>query len=105
LLTCEGLYGSSQGTRAGPGVSNEAIDAIKGIGSIVGEVNDVATAIAAAVHEQGAATQEITRSTQFAAQGAKNVSDNISGVKTDADASAAAAEDARAKPSEGRRRL
>jgi methyl-accepting chemotaxis protein len=73
-------------------VAGEAIDAIKGIGSIIGQVNEVATAIAAAVQEQGAATQEITRSTQHAAQGTKNVSDNISGVKTDADAAAAAAE-------------
>ena len=74
-------------------VAGEAIDAIKGIGSIIGEVNEVATAIAAAVQQQGAATQEITRSTQFAAQGTKNVSENISGVKTDADAAAAAADD------------
>jgi methyl-accepting chemotaxis protein len=74
-------------------VANEAIDAIKGIGSIIGEVNEVATAIAAAVQEQGAATQEITRSTQHAAQGTKNVSDNVTGVKADADAAAAAAED------------
>jgi methyl-accepting chemotaxis protein len=73
-------------------VAGEAIDAIKGIGSIIGEVNEVATAIAAAVQQQGAATQEITRSTQHAAQGTKNVSDNIVGVKTDADKSAAAAE-------------
>ncbi|MEA2863312.1 MAG: hypothetical protein QOC84_1268, partial [Bradyrhizobium sp.] len=73
-------------------VAGDAIDAIKGIGSIIGEVNEVATAIAAAVQEQGAATQEITRSTQHAAQGTKNVSDNITGVKTDADKSAAAAE-------------
>jgi methyl-accepting chemotaxis protein len=74
-------------------VANEAIDAIKGIGSIIGQVNEVATAIAAAVQEQGAATQEITRSTQYAAQGTKNVADNITGVKTDADAAAAAADD------------
>ena len=73
-------------------VAGEAIDAIKGIGSIIGEVNEVATAIAAAVQEQGAATQEITRSTQFAAQGTRNVSENITGVRTDADAAAAAAE-------------
>jgi methyl-accepting chemotaxis protein len=73
--------------------AGEAIDAIKGIGSIIGEVNEVATAIAAAVQEQGAATQEITRSTQFAARGTKNVSDNITGVKADADAAAAATED------------
>ena len=71
-------------------VAGEAIDAIKGIGSIIGEVNAVATAIAAAVQEQGAATQEITRSMQYAAQGTKNVSDNITGVKADADAAAAA---------------
>ena len=74
-------------------VAGEAIDAIKGIGSIIGEVNEVATAIAAAVQQQGAATQEITRSTQFASQGTKNVSDNITGVKADADAAAAAADD------------
>jgi methyl-accepting chemotaxis protein len=74
-------------------VAGEAIDAIKNIGGIIGEVNEVATAIAAAVQQQGAATQEITRSTQFAAQGTKNVSENINGVKADADAAAAAAED------------
>ncbi len=74
-------------------VAGEAVDAIKGIGSIIGEVNEVATAIAAAVQQQGAATQEISRSTQHAAQGTKNVSDNITGVKADADAAAAAAED------------
>jgi methyl-accepting chemotaxis protein len=73
-------------------VAGEAIDAIKGIGSIIGEVNEVATTIAAAVQEQGAATQEITRSTQYAAQGTKNVSQSILGVKTDADAAAVAAE-------------
>jgi methyl-accepting chemotaxis protein len=73
-------------------VAGDAIDAIKGIGSIIGEVNEVATAIAAAVQEQGAATQEISRSTQHAAHGTKNASDNITGVKADADAAAAAAD-------------
>jgi methyl-accepting chemotaxis protein len=76
-------------------VAGEAIEAIKGIGSIIGEVNEVATAIAAAVQEQGAATQEITRSTQYAAQGTRNVSENIVGVKTDADAAAGAASNVR----------
>ena len=74
-------------------VAGEAIDAIKTIGGIIGEVNEVATAIAAAVQQQGAATQEITRSTQFAAQGTRNVSENITGVKADADSAAAAADD------------
>ncbi|WP_407176945.1 methyl-accepting chemotaxis protein [Bradyrhizobium sp. STM 3562] len=76
-------------------VAGEAIDAIKGIGGIIGEVSEVATAIAAAVQQQGAATEEISRSTQQAAHGTKNVSDNITGVKADADASAAAAENVR----------
>ena len=74
-------------------VAGEAIEAIKGIGDIIGEVNEVATTIAAAVQQQGIATQEITRSTQYAAQGTKNVSDNITGVRNDADAAAAAAAD------------
>ncbi|AMA60478.1 methyl-accepting chemotaxis protein [Bradyrhizobium sp. CCGE-LA001] len=73
-------------------VAGDAINAIQTIGGIIGEVNEVATAIAAAVQEQGAATQEITRSTQYAAQGTRNVSDNITGVKADADAAASAAE-------------
>jgi methyl-accepting chemotaxis protein len=73
-------------------VAGDAINAIQAIGGIIGEVNEVATAIAAAVQEQGAATQEITRSTQYAAQGTKNVTDNITGVKADADAAAAAAD-------------
>jgi methyl-accepting chemotaxis protein len=76
-------------------VAGEAIDAIKAIGGIIGEVNEVATAIAAAVEEQGAATIEITRSTQLAATGTKNVTDNISGVKADADATGNAARDVR----------
>jgi methyl-accepting chemotaxis protein len=73
-------------------VAGEAIDAIQAIGDIIGEVNEVATAIAAAVEEQGTATQEITRSTQQAAQGTKNVSDNIVGVSAGADAAGAAAQ-------------
>ena len=74
-------------------VAGDAVDAIQGIGSIIGEVNEVATAIAAAVQEQGAATQEITRSTQYAAQGTKNVTENISGVKSNADTAASASDD------------
>ena len=73
-------------------VANDAIDAIKGIGGIIGEVSEVATAIAAAVEQQGAATQEITGSTQQAAQGTNEVSNNIAGVIAGADATGAAAQ-------------
>jgi methyl-accepting chemotaxis protein len=74
-------------------VASEAIEAIKSIGGIIGEVNTVATVIAAAVEQQGAATQEITRSTQRAALGTKTVSDNIGLVSAGADATGAAARD------------
>ncbi|HET7887908.1 MAG TPA: methyl-accepting chemotaxis protein [Bradyrhizobium sp.] len=76
-------------------VASEAIEAIKAIGGIIGEVNEVATAIAAAVEQQGAATQEISRNTQYAAQGTRNVSENIAGVKVDADSAATAAQNVR----------
>ena len=72
-------------------VAGEAVEAIKGIGGIIGEVSQVATAIAAAVGQQGAATQEITRSTQQAAQGTQQAADNIRGVTAGADATGAAA--------------
>ena len=42
--------------------------------------HEASTAIAAAIEEQGAATQEITSSTQRAAQSAHEVSSNITGV-------------------------
>jgi methyl-accepting chemotaxis protein len=73
-------------------VAGKAIDAIKGIGGIIAEVNAVATAIAVAVQEQGSATEEISRSIRQAAQGTSHVSENITGVKQDADAAADAAE-------------
>jgi methyl-accepting chemotaxis protein len=49
------------------------------------EVNEISSSIAAAVEEQGAATQAIARSVQDAASGTDQVSQNISGV-TDATA-------------------
>jgi methyl-accepting chemotaxis protein len=72
-------------------VANDAVEAIKGIGGIIGEVNEVATAIAAAVEQQGAATQEITRSTQQASQGTQEAAENLAGVTAGADATGEAA--------------
>ena len=72
-------------------VTKDAVDAIKRIGGTIGEVSTVATSIASAVEEQGAATQEITRNTQEAARRTKDVSQNISGVTDGADATGAAA--------------
>jgi len=72
-------------------VTKDAMDAIKGIGSTIGEVSVVATSIASAVEEQGAATQEITRNTQGAARRTKDASDSIAGVTAGANATGAAA--------------
>lgn len=57
--------------------SAKAIDTIN---STVGRVSEISAAIASAVEEQGAATQEISRNVQEAAAGTGEVSGNISGV-------------------------
>src|ERR1700755_1212003 len=58
-----------------------------------GEINEVTTAIAAAVEQQGAATREIARNIQHAAGGTSEVSSNIIGVSTaSAEAGSAAGE-------------
>ena len=74
-------------------VTTSAVSAIRNIGQTIGEINDVTTAIAAAVEEQGAATREIARNIQHAAGGTSQVSSNIVGVSTaSADAGVAANE-------------
>jgi len=61
-------------------VTRETVEAMKRIGGTISEVSSVATSIASAVEEQGAATMEITRSTQQAAARTQEVSDHIAGV-------------------------
>ena len=90
-------------------VTTSAVSAIRKIGQTIGEINDVTTAIAAAVEEQGAATREIARNIQHAAGGTSEVSSNIVGVSTaSAEAGEAAsavlsASDALRKEAEGLR--
>jgi methyl-accepting chemotaxis protein len=74
-------------------VTTSAVGAIRSIGNTITEINDVTTAIAAAVEEQGAATREIARNIQHAAGGTAEVSSNIVGVSTaSAEAGSAAGE-------------
>ncbi|CAA7616236.1 Methyl-accepting chemotaxis protein (fragment) [Magnetospirillum sp. LM-5] len=54
-----------------------AVDAIKTVGSAIGQVDEVVSSIAAAVEEQNAATQEIVRNVQEAADGNHHVTRNI----------------------------
>ena len=57
-----------------------AVDAIGGIGRTIGEINEIAATIAAAVEEQSAATREIARNVEQAAAGTQEVTSNIGGV-------------------------
>jgi methyl-accepting chemotaxis protein len=74
-------------------VATSAVGALRNIGQTIGEINEVATAIAAAVEQQGAATREIARNIQHAASGTSEVSSNIVGVSAaSAEAGSAASE-------------
>lgn len=61
-------------------VTSVAVGAIRSIGQTITEINEVSTAIATAVEQQGAATREIARNIQHAAGGTSEVSSNIVGV-------------------------
>ena len=71
--------------------TGDAVIAIQGISGTIGRVNEIATTIASAVEEQGAATQEIARNVQQAAKGTNDVSTNIAGVTRAADQTGSAA--------------
>jgi methyl-accepting chemotaxis protein len=58
-----------------------SVDAIKEIGNTIARMSEIATAIASAVEQQGAATQEIARNVQQAANGTQQVSSNIADVQ------------------------
>jgi methyl-accepting chemotaxis protein len=60
--------------------TGDAVTAIANITGTITTISEIAEAIAAAVEEQGAATREITRNVQEAANGANAVSSNITGV-------------------------
>jgi methyl-accepting chemotaxis protein len=66
-------------------VTGEAVGAIKAIADTIGRIDQIAATIAAAVEEQGAATQEIARSVEQAASGARDVSENVSVVSQSVD--------------------
>ncbi|MTV14528.1 MULTISPECIES: methyl-accepting chemotaxis protein [Bradyrhizobium] len=61
--------------------TQESVGAIKEISSTIERLSEISSTIAAAVEEQGAATQEISRNVQQAAQGTQQVSANIADVQ------------------------
>jgi len=60
--------------------TQKSVTAIGAIGKTIGDISQIATTIASAVEEQGAATQEIARNVQQAAAGTQEVSANVAGV-------------------------
>jgi methyl-accepting chemotaxis protein len=71
--------------------TGEAVNAVKEIGATIARISQIATAIAAAVEEQGAATQDIAASVHQAAAGSAQVATNIADVSRGATDTASAA--------------
>jgi len=80
--TARATEGITEQVAAIQGSTHEAVATIKGIGQIIDKMSEIATTVAAAVEEQGAATAEIARNIQQAAAGTQNVSSNIGGVSS-----------------------
>jgi methyl-accepting chemotaxis protein len=68
----------------------ETVNSIGRIVSTIGDIREVTGAIAGAIEEQGAATEEIASNTQRASQGASAVTGSISGVGRAAEMTGAA---------------
>lgn len=60
--------------------TRSAVEVITRVSSVITEISQINSGIAAAVEEQGVATQEISRSVEEASQGTQNVSADISRV-------------------------
>jgi methyl-accepting chemotaxis protein len=61
--------------------TQESVGAIKEISGTIERLSEISSTIAAAVEEQGAATQEISRNVQQAAMGTQQVSSNVADVQ------------------------
>jgi methyl-accepting chemotaxis protein len=70
-----------------------AVDAIQSISSVIDQLQDISTAVAGAVQQQSAATQEIARNVEQAWTGTRLVSETIGHVTNDAQDTGRAADD------------
>jgi methyl-accepting chemotaxis protein len=62
--------------------TDDAVGAIRGIGTTIDRISQVVSTIAAAIEEQAAATREIARNVQEAAEGTQSVTATIGGVNS-----------------------
>jgi len=77
-----------------------AVKAIGEITAVINRINDLQTAIAGAVEEQTATTNEIGRNVSEAAKGSAEIAQNITGVASAAQQTSAAATDSRTSSAE-----
>jgi len=73
--------------------TRSAVGAISQIGQIIGQINDLQNAIASAVEEQTATTNEMSRNVTDAARGSGEIAQNITGVARAAQNTSAGASD------------
>ncbi|MDO8606550.1 MAG: methyl-accepting chemotaxis protein [Phaeospirillum sp.] len=88
--------------------TKDAVDAIRHIGATISHIDEMSTAIAGAVEQQGAATSEIARNVDTAAQGTKSVAATIVSVADSSELTGQMAHrvaDAATELGEGSRRL
>jgi len=72
--------------------SDETVAAIQDVVHVITEIDQIGSAIASAIKQQGSATSEISRSVQDAARGTREVNSNICGVQQAADQTGQAAQ-------------
>ena len=72
--------------------TRRAVEAIRGVSSVIEQVREISSGIASAVEEQGAATQEIARNVAQAAEGTGEVSRNVAGLTNAADTTGSVAD-------------
>ena len=80
--------------------TGEAVRAIDGIGSTIGQINEISASVAIAVDEQRSATEEITRNIEQAVFAAQGVLGNISEVSSTAQETGTAAQNVLAASTE-----
>ncbi|WP_051140770.1 PilZ domain-containing protein [Azospirillum brasilense] len=77
-------------------MTSTAVGAVAEIGDTIGEIDQISSAIAAAMEEQAAATQEISRNVVETSNAAQEVSVRIAAVSSDADQTGSQASGVRA---------
>ncbi len=82
------------------GDTEGAVAAIRQVGTIIGQINDIQTTIAGAVEEQAATTAEIGRNVSDAARGSAEIAQNITGVAQAAQSTASGATQTQASSAE-----